>query len=128
MNYDELKIIATCNSYLNGTSCKSSYLDTVTNKWGLATTTGHTSSSVQVGTLSHYVSKYQFKTLSYQNKVLYDLNGKSIYKSDLFNNNVIDSTSTTNGDTARLRPVIVIKSTAKITGGNGTSNNPYTIG
>ena len=30
--------------------------------------------------------------------------------------------------TLSVRPIVQIKSTAKITGGNGTSNNPYTLG
>lgn len=142
MNYKELKNIATCTNY---SSCTSSYLNDVTGKWGLGTTTSYNSGTTYFGgtngrDYTGYSSPhtfYYFYTLGYSSGTLSSVKGdarvyvnqnESRYSQVVATEENSDKTSIYTGEKIYIRPVVVLSSTAKITGGNGTSSYKYTIG
>lgn len=140
LNYNELNTIATCSSGLTfNRTCGTSYLDisSTSYPWGLATTNGYTSGTTYFGSSSRYKSDqtyYLFKTLGYKSRTLTQMNSDVLVYVNQYTTRIYaseadyDKKNEYYGTKGYLRPVIVLNSNSKITGGNGSSTNPYTIG
>lgn len=124
----ELDIIAKCS----GTTCEKSYLDSVTNKnWGVARTYDLEAKTTNMSTGGYYHNEAYFiiKTHYYNSEKTINIASGSYYIYDDYNNdNSYNLTTSNAGTQLYIRPVIVIKSTAKIVGGSGTSTDAYILG
>lgn len=126
MNYSEVSIISSCNALI----CGPSYLDDVKYEWGLAARNSNLpidvkSVDVSGSGWSRYITAKKNTTLGYK----YDSSTK-LQSVDGAYSVKVGTTSKSNyqGHKMYLRPVVVLNTTSKFVGGDGTYNNPFIIG